>query len=113
MNIYIELLLVACLATWLVDCSGAADTLLALASKFTRNFGYGPVTSLRPFTCDLCATWWATIIYALCMGQLSLPVICYCAALAHFSFTLARFFIFLNEAASKLVGFLLDLCNRD
>lgn len=113
MNIYIELLLVACIVTWVVDCSGFTDTLLALATRFTRKFGYGPVTSLRPFTCDLCATWWATLLYAYIAGQLSLPVIAYCAALAHFSFTLAKVFIFLNEAASLLVGKLLDLCNRN
>lgn len=113
MQIYINLLLLACIVTWLVDCSGATDTLLSLVSRFTRRYGYGPVTSLRPFTCDLCATWWACLIYAICTGNFTLPVIAWCAALAHFSFTLARFFIFLNEALSLAVGKLLDLCSRD
>ena len=52
MSIYIDLLLLAAIVTWVVDCSGFTDTLLDLASSFTRRFGYGPVKNLRPFTCS-------------------------------------------------------------
>lgn len=113
MSIYIQLAILAGVITWVVDCSGFRETILEVASKFTGRFGYGPVKSLRPFTCDLCAVWWGTIIYSACVGEFSLLVVGWCAVLAHFSFTLAKFFIFLNEALSWGVGKLMDLCNRD
>ena len=108
MSIYINLLLLAAIVTWVVDCSGFTDTLLDLASAFTRKFGYPPVKSLRPFTCSLCATWWSTIIYALIAGQFSLPIIAYCAALAGLSKTLAKFFIFITESLDLVIGKLMD-----
>ena len=108
MSIYINLLLLAAIVTWVVDCSGFTDTLLDLASAFTRKFGYPPVKSLRPFTCSLCATWWSTIIYAIIVGQFSLPIIAYCAALAGLSKTLAKFFIFITESLDMLLGKLMD-----
>lgn len=108
MSIYINLLLLAFVITWVVDCSGFTDTLLDLASAFTRKFGYPPVKSLRPFTCSLCATWWSTIIYALIAEQFSLPIIAYCAALAGLSKTLAKFFIFITESLDLVIGKLMD-----
>lgn len=113
MNIYIELLIVACIVTWIVDCSGFRETLLEWATKFTARFNYGPVKSLRPFTCGLCATWWACIIYAIATGHLTLPVIAWCALLSHLSFTLAKFFIFIREGLDKIIGKLLDLCSQE
>ena len=108
MSIYINLLLLAAIVTWVVDCSGFTDTLLDLASAFTRKFGYPPVKSLRPFTCSLCATWWSTIIYTIIAGQFSLPIIAYCAALAGLSKTLAKFFIFITESLDLVIGKLMD-----
>lgn len=104
MSIYINLLLLACVVTWVVDCSGFTDSLLEAASRFTKRYNLPPVTSLRPFTCELCATWWACLIYAIAAGRFSLPVLAYCAALAGFSKTLANVFIFITKGLDCLIG---------
>lgn len=103
MSIYIKLLLLAAIVVYIVDLSGFKDTILAVASAFTRKFGYPPVKSLRPFTCSLCATWWATIIYAWVAGQFTFPVIAYCAALSFFSLTLYELLIFTREGVLFLL----------
>jgi hypothetical protein len=108
MSIYIDLLLLAAIVTWVVDCSGFTDTLLRAVSRFTARYGYPPVRDLPPFTCSLCATWWATIIYAILTGAFSLPVLAYCAALAGLSKTLAKFFIFITESLDLVIGKLMD-----
>lgn len=108
MNIYIELLLLAFVITWVVDCSGFSDTLLGWASKFTARYGYPPVHDLPPFTCSLCATWWGCLLFSLVAGEFSLPVLAYCAALAGLSKTLAKFFIFITETLDMLLGKLMD-----
>lgn len=103
-----ELLLVAGVVTWVVGCSGFSDTVLAVASRFTARHGYPPVRSLPPFTCSLCATWWACLIYALCVGAFSLPVVAWCAALAGFSKTMTKIFIFIFDIPAMLIGRDLD-----
>lgn len=108
MNIYVELLLLAFIVTWIVDCSGVTDTILDLASKFTARYGYPRVESLPPFTCSLCMTWWSTIIFACLSGQFTLPVLAYCAALAGLSKTLAKFFIFITESLDMVIGKMMD-----
>lgn len=101
MSIYIQLLFLTCIVVYVVDLSGWTDTLLRLASRFTARYGYGPVRSLRPFTCSLCSTWWAGIAYALITGHLTLPVIAYIAGLSFYSITLHETFIFIREAVLK------------
>ena len=81
MNIYINLLLLAFVITWVVDCSGFSDTILGWASKFTARYGLPPVRSLRPFTCSLCATWWGRLIFSLLVAEISLQLRPYCASL--------------------------------
>ena len=108
MNIYANLALLAAVIVWVVDCSGWTDTLLRVASRFTRRYGYGPVTSLPPFTCSLCATWWGTLIYASVSGYFSLHVIAYCAALAGLSKTIAKVFIFITEGLDAVLGRMMD-----
>ena len=113
MSIYIDLLLLAVVLVFIVDLSGWTDTLLDLASRFTARFGYGPVRSLRPFTCSLCAVWWGTLLYTWLTGNLSLPLVAYCAGLSYFSKTLAKLFIFIGEGLDLLIGRLLDLCTKE
>lgn len=108
MSIYIELLLLAAIVTWIVDCSGFTDTLLDLATTFTRRFGYGPVKNLRPFTCSLCMVWWSCLLWCIFRNSFTLPLIAYSAGLAGFSKTLAKFFIFITETFSMLIGKLME-----
>lgn len=108
MNIYADLALLAAIIVWVVDCSGWTDTLLRVASRFTRRYGYGPVTTLPPFTCSLCATWWGTLLYAAIAGHFTLPVVAYCAALAGLSKTLSKVFIFITEGLDAALGKLMD-----
>ena len=108
MSIYIDLLLLAAIVTWVVDCSGFTDTLLDLASSFTRRFGYGPVKNLRPFTCSLCSVWWSCLLWCILRNSFTLPTIACCAALAGLSKTLAKVFIFITESLDLVIGKLMD-----
>lgn len=103
MSIYIDLLLLAAIVVYIVDLSGFKDTLLNAASRFTAKHNLPRVKSLRPFTCALCSVWWATLIYAACTGDLSLPIITYCAALSFFSNTLSQFLLFIREGTLLLI----------
>lgn len=112
MNIYAELLLVAVVVVYVVDVSGATETLLGLLSRFTRRFGLPPVRSFRPFTCSLCMVWWCCLAWALIRGQLTLPTVAASAALSSVSKTLCAVFIFIRESTAHFVDKLTDLCTR-
>lgn len=103
--IYLQLLYVAMIVVFVVDLSGFSQTVLDIASRIKGR----RVTSLRPFTCSLCMTWWTTLAVALALHQLTLPVAAYCAALAFLSATLGQIIIFINEVLKKLLNVLTDL----
>lgn len=103
--IYLTLLYVALIVVFVVDLSGFSRTILDVASRIKRR----RIVSLRPFTCSLCMTWWVTLVTALCLGELTLPVAAYCAALAFASATIADAIIFINEALKKFLNVLCRL----
>lgn len=112
MSIYIELLLVAVVVTYIVDLSGWTDTWLGWLTGLSRRYGYGEVRSLRPFSCSQCMTWWCCLAWCLFRGQFTLPLVAVSAGLAFFSITLTQILIFLRETVTVAVSKLSDLlCN--
>lgn len=103
--IYLTLLYVALIVVFVVDLSGFSQTVLNVASRIKGR----RITSLKPLTCSLCMTWWTTLLVALCLHELTLPVAAYCAALAFASATISNLIIFINEALKKLINALCDL----
>lgn len=93
MSIYLDLLILAGIVVYIVDLSGFTDAWLRLLSKALG----GPVTSLRPFSCGACMTWWCGLAYAAICGEFTLPVVGYCAALAWLSKTIYHTFVFIQQ----------------
>lgn len=92
--IYLRLLLVALVTIYIVDISGFTESW----RKWVANkLHISKMKSLPPFDCGLCMTWWVCIIYALCVGQLSLWTIAYSALLSHLSLPLGEAMIFIRE----------------
>ena len=104
MNIYIELLLLACVVVYIVDLSGWTETWLGWLSRFTRRYGYGDVKRLRPFSCGQCMVWWCGLAWCLFRSHLDLALVAYVAGLAFCSITLSQVFIFLREGLLWLLS---------
>lgn len=101
MSIYLELPLLAVVVVYIVSLSGWTDTWLGWLSRFTARHGYGPVRSLRPFSCSQCMTWWCSLAWCLVRGQFTLPLVAYCALLAFNSLTLENLCISIREGLLK------------
>ena len=102
MSIFTDLLLVAAVTIYIVDLSGFTD---AWRSALARRM-HIPESNLRPlkpFDCSLCMTWWVCLIYALIVGQLSLPVIAYSALLSFLSVPIGQALLFIREWALWLI----------
>lgn len=89
--LYLDLLLLAAVVVFIVDLSGAIDSLKAGIWHFAHGKG-SPVPSfrLRPFDCSLCAVWWSTLVVVVVRGRLGFDTVAYCAALAYCSPALAQ-----------------------
>lgn len=100
MTIYIDLLLLAVITIYIVDLSGFTD---AWRGTLTRWLKAKELKPIRPFDCSLCMTWWVGIIYSLCVGQFSIPVLAYIAALAFLSIPIGQVCIFIREGMLFLI----------
>lgn len=101
MNIYLQLFLVALITIYIVDISGFTQSWRSLVATKLHISRLRP---LPPFDCGKCMTWWVCLIFALCTGQLSLPVIAYSALLSHLSNPIGEALIFIRECLTWLLN---------
>lgn len=99
MNPYTDILFLSLIVIYIVDVSGFTDSWLA---AFSRWLGH-TVTSVKPFSCSLCMTWWAGIVYLLATGRFCLPLIAYVALFSFLSFPISEFLIFIKETLLKWI----------
>ena len=71
MKAIIDIILVALVTIYIVDLSGFTETLL----KFISAYKGRKITELKPFSCSLCMVWWVCLIYAVIVGNLTIPVV--------------------------------------
>ena len=74
MTIWTGVLLIALICVMVIDISGFIPSMEGVLAKWLK---VKAVRIPKPFSCSLCSTFWASMIYALCVGQLTLPVVAY------------------------------------
>ena len=105
MNIYIDLILVALVTIYIVDLSGFTETLLKVISAYKGR----KITELKPFSCSLCMVWWVCLIYAVIVGNLTIPVVALIALLSLLSVPFGQFLMLIREVFLKVINKLMDL----
>lgn len=101
MQIYIDLLLVALITIYIVDISGFTESWRSLVAT---KLHISHLKQLPPFDCSLCMTWWVCLIYALCVGQISLGTIAFSALLSHLSNPIGSLMIFIRECCNWVIN---------
>ena len=105
MKTIIDLILVALVTIYIVDLSGFTETLLKVISAYKGR----KITELKPFTCSLCMVWWVCLIYAVIVGNLTIPIVALIALLSLLSVPCGQFLILIREAFLKVITKLMDL----
>ncbi len=100
MNPWTDLIFLTLVVVFIVDLSGWTETWLGWLSRWLGH----TVREFKPFTCSLCSTWWAGIIYLIATGRFCLPLLAYVAGLAFLSFPISEIFIFIRETILKWVS---------
>ena len=105
MKAIIDIILVALVTIYIVDLSGFTETLLKVISAYKGR----KITELKPFSCSLCMVWWVCLIYAVIVGNLTIPVVALIALLSLLSVPSAQLLILIREAFLKVINKLMDL----
>ena len=105
MKAIIDIILVALVTIYIVDLSGFTETLLKVLSAYKGR----KITELKPFTFSLCMVWWVCLIYAVIVGNLTIPVVALTALLSLLSVPFGQLLILIREAFLKVINKLMDL----
>ena len=84
--IYIDLILIAVIVCFIVDCSGIMTDFKKLAAKIIKRrtkISINPnEINIKPFTCSLCSVWWSGIIYLIIFNKFIIQYIAFVALLS-------------------------------
>jgi hypothetical protein len=110
LNHILNLLCLALIVVFIVDLSGAIDSLKKFISKVLTN---GHIQSnnfnLKPFDCSLCSTWWTGFTYLLITHTFTLPMIAYVALLAFLANVFANILLLLKDVLLYTINKLSNL----
>lgn len=82
----IKLILMAFIVVYVVDISGAIDSLKSgLKWLLTKGKMKDNNYRLKPIDCSLCSVWWCGLIFLLCTGNFTLTYIAFVALLSAFA----------------------------
>ena len=105
MKAIIDIILVALVTIYSVDLSGFTETLLKVISAYKGR----KITELKPFSCSLCMVWWVCLIYAVIVGNLTIPFVALIALLSLLSVPCGQLLILIREAFLKVINKLMNM----
>lgn len=103
-NAILALFLIQVIVVFIVDISGAADSLkTAIKWVLTKGKFTNPDYRLKPFDCSLCMTFWSTMTYLLCTNQFTLPLIAVGCLLAAFAGLTKNAIILVEDSITRVI----------
>lgn len=104
MNTILSLLLIQVIVVFIVDISGAIDSLKSgLKWLLTKGKMSSSDYILKPFDCSLCMTWWACLIYLLCVGKFTIPFIAFVAFQCTFCAQIKDTILVVGDLCTKFI----------
>lgn len=94
--VYIDILCLAVVVTYIVDISGIIDSLKWALGRWLNI----TVGRIKPFDCSLCMTWWVGLAYIIIVGECNLYTILCVAMVSALSAQIGQGITLLREALS-------------
>lgn len=111
--VLIHLILIAAIVIFIVDISGAVDSLKSgLKWILTRGKMKNSDYSLKPFDCSLCMTFWCGIIYLLCTGNFTLPYLGFVCLLSCFSGLIKSTILLVEDVLITIIQIIYKIIER-
>lgn len=96
---YLNITLLAVVVVFVVDISGIVETLKEGIGKLLKI----KVGRLRPFDCSLCMVWWSCLIYALCVGCFTIPILAYISLLSLLALRIADVLRLISDVIGAVI----------
>lgn len=113
MKAILDLFILTCIVVFIVDISGFVDNFKSCLKKILT---HGLLTNsdyrLKPFDCSLCMTWWTGIIYLLCTGNFTIPMIGVVALFAFLTITIKNYIYIIEGILQKIPQILQKLLEK-
>lgn len=104
MNTILSLLLIQVIVVFIVDISGAIESLKSgLKWLLTKGKMSSSNYILKPFDCSLCCTWWTCLIYLLCVGKFTIPYIAFVAFQCTFCAQIKDTILVVGDLCTKFI----------
>ena len=108
--VLINLILIAAIVVFIVDISGAVDSLKSglkwiLTKGKMKNSDY----QLKPLDCSMCMTFWSGIIYLLITNNFTLPYLAFVCLLACFSGVIKTSILLVEDILIKITQLIYKL----
>lgn len=100
----IKLLFLTLIVVFIIDISGIIESTENFLTKILK----GKVRIKKPFSCSLCMTWWAGLIFIIYFNQFTLINICAVALFAYLTNVISSLLIFLRELMLSVIGKMYD-----
>lgn len=105
MNTYLQMILAALVAVYVVDVSGFTES---WRDGLARLLHVKTLRPLPPFDCGKCAAFWTAIVTAAVLRDLSVATVALAALLSLLSLPAGQIMIFIREGLCALVNRLWD-----
>lgn len=103
-NVIFNLFLISILVVYIVDISGAIDSLKSgIKWVITKGKMNNSNYRLKPLDCSLCAVWWCGLIYLLVTNNFTLPYITIVALLSTFSGIIKSSILIIEDTITKII----------
>ena len=113
MNTIFNLFLIACIVVFIVDISGAIDSLKSgLKWILTKGKMSNSDYQLKPIDCSLCTTFWTGLIYLFVTGNFTLPYIAIVCLFAYFSSIIKNAILLIEDVIIKIIQLIYKLLDR-
>lgn len=114
--IIVNLLLIAVIVCFVIDCSGVVYEIKKLISRILSKKFKLLINSedlkLKPFDCSLCMIWWSGLIYLIVIQQFTLPYIAFVAFLALISSNISGFLYTIKDFLAAIEMWLQKLIQK-
>ncbi len=105
MEIYLRMILVSAVVVYIVDLSGFTESWRDALARWLK---VGRLRPLPPLDCGQCMSWWTCLVYALCMGELTLGTVAWSAFLAFMSTVTGGVLTLFREIAITVINRIID-----
>lgn len=106
--IYVNVLLIAVIFSFGLDVGGFWNEITSIISGWLTKGVVKKPFELKPFSCSLCMTFWTSLVYVLCIGAFSLPMLAWICLCSYLTLVIPAFFYFIESVINK---FFSDLGN--